>query len=317
MKHIIVMLVLLPVVANLATAQYAADPHSPDAELRTSAIIVHPGTSASRIEGDLRPNMLPTAAPAASQQFDPPHTEAYHGEPLHGNALAPAYESDILAARPIRYWLGLGLGAYAYMHEGFFSPSCDCEFRDEDGVRFMMTGEFRVEYPKMGFAWSVMLSYFDASAEFSREDTRSSVIVGDNPDLDVEYRNSSDVRLEWVSIRPGVFWYIPRSSFFLRGGFEVGVPLTARYDHVERILTPGVEYYDGTTENILLGETDIPGGGRLRFALTASLGYDILLSPSVAITPRAGIIAPLTNVSSQDNWTVLTAHGLLMLNIRL
>lgn len=317
MKHIIVMLVLLPFVTQLVIAQYGADIHSPDPEQRMSAMASPPVGSASPIKDDYRTVISPSVFRAASQQFPTQLTEARGGGPSHGIALAPAYESDILAARPIRYWLGLGVGAYAYMHQGTFSPSCDCEFGDGDGVRFMLAGEFRVEYPKMGFAWGVMLGYFDASAEFTREDTRSSVIVGDNPDLDVEYRNTSDVQLEWVSIRPGVSWYIPRSNFFLRGGFEVGVPLTSRYDHVERILTPGVEYYDGATENTLLGETDIPGGGRLRFALAASLGYDILLSPSIAITPRAGIIAPLTNVSSADNWTVLTAHGLLMLNIRL
>lgn len=231
---------------------------------------------------------------------------------------APAYESDILSARPIRYWLGLGPGMYYFQHQGSFSPACNCEFRDEDGTRFSLAGEFRVEYPKLGFAWGVLVTWFDASAEFTRESSRRSVVVGGEPDVEVDYRNTSDVKLQWVSINPGVFWYVPRSMLYLRAGLELGIPIEYRYDHHEFILTPGVEYYEGGTQYTLLEEQDIPGGDGLRFALTAGIGYDILLSSSIAVTPRFGVALPLTTVSSTDkSWTVLTAHGLLLLSLRL
>ncbi|MGB5075018.1 MAG: hypothetical protein WBQ23_12855 [Bacteroidota bacterium] len=232
--------------------------------------------------------------------------------------LAEAYESDILSARPIRYWLGLGPGGYYFKHQGSFSPACNCEFRDQDGTRFAVAGEFRVEYPKMGFAWGIWVSYIDASAEFVRDSRRLSVVVGDNPDMEVDYHNASNVQLSWVSINPGVFWYLPRTQFFLRGGVEIGIPLDHRYDHIERILTDGVAYYDGETEHTLLAEQDIPGGDRLRFALTAGIGYDFYVTPSIAITPRLGAAIPLTTVSStDDSWSVLTAYGFLMLNVRI
>jgi hypothetical protein len=231
---------------------------------------------------------------------------------------SPAYESDILAARPIRYWFGIAPGGNYFDHQGSFSPSCNCEFRDRDGGGFTLAGEFRMEYPKLGFAWGVLVGHVDASAEFSRQSRRTSVIVGDEPDIEVDYRNTSMVKLQWLRIDPGVYWYIPRSRFFLRGGVEIGIPIEYRYDHREFILTEGVEYYKGGTENVLLEEQDIPGGDRLRFALTVGLGYDIVLTPSLALTPRLGAAVPLTTVSSTDkDWTVLTAHGLLMLNLRL
>ncbi len=228
------------------------------------------------------------------------------------------YESDILSARPVRYWFGLGPGGYYFTHQGSFSPACNCEFREEDGGRFTLGAEIRVQYPKIGIAWGLLLSYFDASARFTRSSTRLSVVAGDNPDIEVDYLNSSEVLLRWVSINPGVYWYFPRTAFFLRGGVEFGIPLEQRYDHMERILSEGVTYYDGSTENTLLAETDIPGGSRTRIAITAGIGYDFLVTPMFAITPRAGLSIPLTTVSSVDSdWTVLTAYGFLMFNLRL
>ncbi|MBE0645658.1 MAG: hypothetical protein IH600_16380 [Bacteroidetes bacterium] len=245
--------------------------------------------------------LLAAASPATAQQPPP-----------------SPYESDILAARPIRYWFGLGPGGYYFKHQGSFSPACNCEFRDQDGGRFTMAGEFRVQYPKLGFAWGVLVSYFDASTEFVRESTRPSIVVGGNSDVEVDYRNTSDVHLRWVSINPGFFWYFPRTQMFLRAGVEFGIPLENRYNHVERILTDGLTYYDGNTEHTLLAESDIPGGDRLRLAVTAGLGYDFFVTPSIAITPRAGLAIPLSTVSSVDSdWSVLTAYGFLMLNLRL
>lgn len=260
--------------------------------------------AAQEPRGPMSPRINSTGIPAA-----PYESTGMPAEP---------YESDILSARPIRYWFGLGPGGYYFTHQGSFAPACNCEFRDESATRFTFAGEFRVEYPKLGFAWGVWLGYIDASAEFVRESTRLSVVVGNNPDMEVDYRNTSNVQLKWVSINPGVFWYLPRTQFFLRGGLEIGVPLEYRYDHIERILTEGVTYYDGGTEHTLLKEQDIPGGDRMRFAVTVGIGYDFFVTPSIAITPRLGASIPLTMVSSTDeSWTVLTAYGHIMLNLRI
>ncbi len=262
-----------------------------------------------------------TAESSPARQYIAPHfteksVSARHASPAL--SAAPGYESDILSARPIRYWFGLGPGGYYFAHQGSFSPSCDCEFRDRDGGRFMLAGEFRVQYPKLGFAWGVLVSYTDASAEFAREERRNSIVVGGEPDMEVDYRRSSNVQLQWLGIDPGVFWYIPRTQLFLRAGVEIGIPLEYRYDHRERILTEEVEYYAGGTEHLLLPEQDIPGGDRLRFAVSAGIGYDFFVTSMFAITPRVGAAIPLTSVSSSDSgWKVLTAHGLLMLNLRL
>ena len=231
---------------------------------------------------------------------------------------AVPYESDILTARPVKYLLGVGIGAYAFLHRGSFSPSCDCEFSDEDGISVMFAGEFRVRYPKLGFAYGIFISYYDASATFTREEVRRSVVVGDDPFVDVRYRSTSDVALQWLSVTPEFLWYVPRSELFLSIGGELGIPLEARYNHVENILTPGFTYYDGSTENLLLEEQDIPGGAGLRIALAGAIGYDFYFTPMLGITPRVGLTLPLTSVSTSDEgWSVLTAHALLMLNLRL
>ena len=70
------------------------------------------------------------------------------------------YESDILAARPVHYMLGVGPGMMYNMHGGSFSPSCDCIFSDEDGSRFHFAAEFLVRYPKVGVAYGVLVMVF-------------------------------------------------------------------------------------------------------------------------------------------------------------
>mgnify|MGYP000300743584 CR=1 FL=1 len=265
-----------------------------------------------------QPVFLPSRGSVSDEPLhrDPVRTAPADGG-IPGVGAAP-YESDILAARPIKYLLGLGFGAYGFLHRGSFSPSCDCEFSDEDGIRFMFAGEFRVRYPKLGIAYGVFVSYYDASATFTREEVRSSVVVGDNPDVDVQYRSTSDVTLQWLSLTPEFLWYLPRSEFFLSVGAEFGFPLETRYNHIENILTSGYTYYDGSTENVLLEEQDIPGGAGLRVALAGAIGYDFFITPMIGITPRLGLTLPLSSVaSSDDGWTVPTAHALLMLNLRL
>jgi hypothetical protein len=119
-------------------------------------------------------------------------------------------------------------------------------------------------------------------------------------------------------VTPEFAWFLPRSEFLLQVGAELGFPLKARYDHRETILTPGILYYDGGTENVLLEEQDIPGGAGLRVALAGSVGYDFYFTPMIGLTPRIGATIPLTPVSSDDTgWTVVTGHALLMLTLRL
>ena len=233
------------------------------------------------------------------------------------NAPLP-YESDILTARPVRVLLGIGPGAMYYSHGGEFSPSCDCRFGGVDDLIFHIGGELLIQYPKLGIAYGLHVSFYDVSSEFSREETRASVVVGDNPDVLVDYRNTSDVALRWLSFTPEFLWYLPRSGFFFHTGLEIGIMQEATYNHVEHILTDGVTYYDGETVNTLLEEQDIPGGDRLRLALAGGIGYEFVVAPYVSITPRLGVNIPLTSVSQDDDsWRVFTATGLIMLHLRL
>jgi hypothetical protein len=234
-----------------------------------------------------------------------------------GSGMAP-YESDILAARPIRTWLGIGLGAYGFWHHGSFSPNCRCAFGGEDGGNVFAAAEVMVQYPKLGFALKIMASYYDASAEFSYNETRRSVQVGGLPDIDVEYHKDASVHYRWLSFMPAFAWYVPKSSLFLQAGLDVGFPLQARYNNIESIVTPDVTYYEGGRQVTLLEESDIPGGNDIRVALAGAIGYDIQLSSSFMFTPQIGGALPLTAVSSDDSsWKISTAYGVLFLKFRL
>lgn len=230
---------------------------------------------------------------------------------------AAPYESDLLSARPIRNWLGIGLGGSAFWHNGTFSPNCNCTFGGESGGGPMFALDFSRDYPKLGFALRALVTYYDVSADFNYEETRRTVLVGDNEDIDVRYHKSSDVALRYITLTPSFAWYLPKTPLYIQAGLEVGFPLEYRYDHHERILTPDLAYFDGTTERTLLEESDIPGGDKLRLALAVGAGVDFQLSSGIMITPQAGFNLPLTKVSSVDSWRVSTAYGLIFLKIRL
>lgn len=234
-------------------------------------------------------------------------------------AVAPApYESDILTARPVRWHIGLALGAGAFNHLGSFSPACDCRFEKEDGVRFLYGLEGSVHFPKMGIGARLQIEHVKADADFVRAERRRAEVVGDDPPELLDFENTSKVQLSWLAITPAMTYTLPFTSFTLWGGLEVGVPLTARYDHIERVVTPGFVYYTGETTNTLLAESDIPDGRRLRLALAFGMAYDIPIIGDLSVMPRAGVTVPLTSVSSTDpTWKVMTGHLVLVLRWRL
>lgn len=237
------------------------------------------------------------------------------GQNLSSGALP--YESDILSAKPVRTWLGLGPGWYGFWHNGTFSPNCDCDFGGEKGGAPMFALDITRDYPKLGFALRALLTYYDVSAEFAYEQTRRTVIVGDQPDLDVRYKKTSNVILRYIAFTPSFAWYIPQTSMYVQGGLELGLPLKYRYDNVERILTPDLVYNDGASQMTLLAESDIPGGKSLRLSAALGAGADVQLSSMIMLTPQVGVNLPLTTVSSDDSWSVTTMYGLVFLKIRL
>lgn len=228
------------------------------------------------------------------------------------------YESDILTARPIRWHVGLAVGGSAFQHVGSFSPACDCLFGEESGARFHYGAEVSMHVPKVGIGARLMVDYMEADAAFVRTERRLAELVGDDPAELMDFENTSTVQLSWLALTPAFTYTWPFTSLFLYGGVEIGIPLSARYNHVERILTPGYLYDTGETTNTLLAETDIPGGKRVRLALALGMGVDIPVVGSFSIMPRAGISYPLTTVSSSDAlWKVMTEHLVLVLRWRL
>lgn len=233
-----------------------------------------------------------------------------------GSGMAP-YESDILAARPIRTWLGIGLGGYGFWHHGSFSPNCRCSFGGEDGGNVFAAAEVMVQYPKLGFALKFMVSYYDASTDFptpkrvaacrwgaSRHRRRVPQGCGSAVSLAELHAGLRLVCAEIVAV--------PSSRCGRR------LPLQARYNNVESILTPDVTYYEGGRQVTLLEESDIPGGNNIRVALAGAIGYDVQLSSSFMLTPQIGGALPLTAVSSDDaSWKISTAYAVLFLKFRL
>jgi hypothetical protein len=235
-------------------------------------------------------------------------------------AAAPAepYESDILTARPIRYYLGLAIGGYAYQHEGAFSPNCNCSFSGERDAGLFIGPEFIVHFPKSGFAFKGMLLYRNVSATFSQHfSKRSSVVLGQNQDALLDYERWSDVTLRYVDILPSVSWYFPKLPVFLAAGIALSIPVKSVYNNNERILTDGYVYLNGSNQTVLLDETSISGASNLRIDFHASAGVDIYLADHFYLTPQAGAILPLRAVSGKDpDWRILTEYAVLVVKYR-
>lgn len=228
------------------------------------------------------------------------------------------YESDILAARPVRYFIAIGGGVIPFQHLGDFSPNCECRFSGGKGLRPLFAAEFSVQYPKLGFSIKAQFTYQNVSADFVRRSSRTSVVVGDNPDINVEYENTSQVKLHYLAMSATYAWYFPYTQIFMYGGFELGYPVTYTYNNEEKILTPGVRYYDGNTTNTLLPTQNIPGGKIIRLGIAVGIGIDIILSSRFYLTPEVGATYPFSTVTSNDtDWKVMTERALLFLKFRL
>jgi hypothetical protein len=247
------------------------------------------------------------------------YRSAMSTEPLY----SPPYESDILSARPIRYFIGAGIGAMAFQHNGTFSPDplrCDCIFSDKQETKFHYAAEFSIHYPKLRFGLKFLFQYLEFSGNFSYLLNRSALIGLEDGSIDAEFEKSSNVELAYLSFTPSFAWYIPRSTVFLHGGLELAFPMKKEYDNLEKIITPGYSYDSlGTQfEHTFLEKSEIPDVASVRYGLHLGIGVDIKLSNRFYATPQVGATIPLNPISAKhEDWRVTSEFGLLILKYRL
>jgi hypothetical protein len=236
------------------------------------------------------------------------------------NAASPVpYESDLLQARPVRWYLGVSAGLYGFHHLGSYSPNCACELSDQCGLRVFPGLELSVHFPKRNYAFALQIWYDDNSADFSSSFSAYRTVSGDKPDTLLNLKRTSNVVLRSIHVVPRIAWYPGGKKFFMTAGLDVAIPLKSRYNHVEHMLTPGFVYEEsGTNETVLLPETDIPGGSSIKCGVMLGAGIDIFLSDVLVLAPQASIVYPISSVSSKDkDWRVLTEQLVVFLKFRL
>lgn len=108
-----------------------------------------------------------------------------------------------------------------------------------------------------------------------------------------------DATLYYFEVTPALQIYnlIPVDYLYLLAGFEVGIPVTAKY-------ALNSEPVGGTSTNVI--DEDLPGKS-LRAALALGLGYTFKLSDNVFLTPEASFRLPFTNISANSNFDKWTA----------
>lgn len=111
--------------------------------------------------------------------------------------------------------------------------------------------------------------------------------------VDSESINTWKSNLNYLEITPGlqVHNLISGSGFYLMGGLEIGVPLTA---------TRTVDYDDGDVQiSPLLPEADIPDAAT-RVALALGVGWMFEIGNNVFLSPEVSFRLPFNNVSNNE-----------------
>ncbi|MBI5646008.1 MAG: hypothetical protein HY962_03680 [Ignavibacteriae bacterium] len=248
---------------------------------------------------------------------------------FRADAAAPSFtpvQPDVLYPAPRIWRLGLILGMGLNSHGGDFIPECDeCRFTDGSGSGIV--GGLQLEHmisPSIGIALRGL--YEDQRAEYSTImlKVRRGVMAGpgdpsgaDTAVIDVE--RIMNVDLVYFTIAPVLELY-PLRDLYVSISPGIGIPVKNSYRTVERLLDDRFVFMATGTNEKSLGTKDvfdIPDVTTPRIDVRAGIGYNLRLSPGVMFTPEVSYVYPLTNISSDDNWSASSIHVLAILKFRL
>lgn len=195
------------------------------------------------------------------------------------------------------------------MNLGDFNAKCDCEFDGKFGIaKFGLAFGGDVTYV-FSREWGVMTKvYYDDkhTNETLERDVNEPIDVGSQVIIrPVRHEEKVKVTLAYAAL--GLFMrYQPRlERWYVFAGSTIGKNVSNKIEQTSTILTPDLTFRDGTTERIV-SQDPIDGRNNIRAEGLIGAGYDFMMSPRVFLSPEVHVAYPITKISTDDNWKVLS-----------
>jgi hypothetical protein len=191
---------------------------------------------------------------------------------------------------------------------GDFQASCDCKFEGEfalGNLGMILGVDATYQFTPN---WAVMAKlYYDN--KYSQETIERSIdtpikqgsVVRINP---VQYKEIANVSLSYFVLGAFMRWQPRLSRWYVFAGPAVGYGLTHSVQHKQEIVTAELQYRDNldTKREITTDKFD----QKIRIEGMVGFGYDYFLKPRLFLNPEIKIGYPLTKISDDDNWKVMS-----------
>jgi hypothetical protein len=132
----------------------------------------------------------------------------------------------------------------------------------------------------------------------------------------LEYRRELSVKLAYFTLSPMIELF-PVGGLYVMAGPSVGVRVTSTQEYTKSLTDENYEFVPNDDVSIRVDKDsgDIPEAESLRLDLRAGIGYNLRLSKHVSFAPEVSYIYPLTNISTDDDWSASAIHLVGVLKI--
>lgn len=152
------------------------------------------------------------------------------------------------------------------------------------------------------YRWGISAGFDILNATIENDKFLGNIITGNSVAKGIVHY-AADAKISTFSVEPYLYFY-PfrniRSSF--RIGLSAAVPVVAKYDFSENILTPNASFPDGSTSNSFKNRSI--KGKKTFFTLPVGVRYDLFTHKNWTLTPEIAYYIPVTKFQSESNWKI-------------
>ncbi len=206
----------------------------------------------------------------------------------------------------------LFLSAYAGLNLnknlGDFQASCDCMFEGQfalDNIGLVMGVDATYQFAP---SWAVMAKlYYDNkyTQETLERDLDTPIkqgsVVRINP---VQYKELADVSLSYLMLGVYMRWQPRLARWYVFAGPAFGLAMQNSVNHRQEILSGELQYRDNLDTKRAISEDSFAEQARIEAMV--GVGYDYFLRPRWYLNPEVKFGYPVTKVSDDDNWKVMS-----------
>lgn len=194
---------------------------------------------------------------------------------------------------------------------GDFSATCDCSFEGKRilNVGLAVGGDITYVFSR---EWGVIAKlYYDDkhTSETLERDINTPIKYGQQVIIrPVRYEEKAKVTLSYLTF--GMFMrYQPRlQRWYIFAGPTASTNLTSKVEQTSTILTDELTYIEGGNTERIVSQDPIKDVKKIRAEGMAGIGYEYMLGPRLFLSPEIQFAFPITTVSSDPDWKVMTVR---------